>query len=272
MTATKPKSIANLKDPASLEAAFFLAVATRDQARQNGDLFVGDMKAFGEEFQHLSDNCDRIAEILERNGVCRSNHDIKSLSKLGYHTLEEIRTSLSEGSYDIDLAGLIERALELGLVAQVTYDPDVHENVLNAEPGDQIYYWGATAIGSLHPRINFDPNLVGCGDLVTQKVRVTLGEWSYRRIFEVDCTSSFLGFDVFESAIDQVFDQCSLIRSGEREVAEVTLVDIDSEEKLLICTDDEDAGADWIKSMVIAIEVVSLNPVNDEKGQVSNES
>ena len=54
--------------------------------------------------------------------------------------------------------------------------------------------------------IDFDPNMVLCGRMVIQTVMLEFGTRTYRKTFEVQVGGNCTGFDVIESAIEQVYE------------------------------------------------------------------
>ena len=77
--------------------------------------------------------------------------------------------------------------------------------------------------------IDFDPNMVLCGRMVTQTVWLVFGTRTYRKTFEVEISGNCTGLDVIEAAIDQVFED---------------ILDIDNEHVWLEFENDE--GSLWV--------------------------
>lgn len=101
--------------------------------------------------------------------------------------------------------------------------------------------------------MNYDPNLVLCGRMALQRVRLVFGQWQYRAEMTIEVGGNCTGLDVIDAAVSNAFDQL-LEDDGQ---ARISMFKADDE---LICDDDEDRGEDWLKGMLIAAEILSLVP------------
>jgi len=100
--------------------------------------------------------------------------------------------------------------------------------------------------------INMDPEAINGKS--TQTVRVVLGLWHYRKTFDLTLKlENYVGFEVFEAALEEIYDLCY---DSDSDLATVTLVSEDGGE--LSCDDDCEDGVDWIKEMVVSIEILSV--------------
>ncbi|EAU5747473.1 hypothetical protein EGD84_21255 [Salmonella enterica] len=52
---------------------------------------------------------------------------------------------------------------------------------------------------------DFDPNMVACGRLVKQTVRLTFGCWRYRGTFEVEFRGNVTGLEAIRTAVDRLY-------------------------------------------------------------------
>ncbi|EFJ2828368.1 DUF5406 family protein [Escherichia coli O21:H21] len=107
--------------------------------------------------------------------------------------------------------------------------------------------------------MNYDPNMTLCGRIAKQTVRLTLGQWEYRETFEVAVVGNLTGLDVIRSAIENLYEglpyeEIHNAKTGSTEVyATVRIGDLE-------CTDEELLGEYWLESMLIAAEIISIEP------------
>ena len=101
--------------------------------------------------------------------------------------------------------------------------------------------------------MNYDPNLVSCGRMASQTVRLTFGTWDYRAEKEAVIDGNCMGFDVIEAAMEAVYDNLPADKYGAKEI----LMKNDAGEELL-CSDDEDEEEDWLKRMLVKAEIVAI--------------
>lgn len=97
--------------------------------------------------------------------------------------------------------------------------------------------------------MNYDPNLVRCGRMATQTVKLVFGQWDYRKEVLIDVSGNCTGLVVIDVAIDNFYQECG---------DEIELTD--ANENVLICEDDEQKGEDWLKDMLISAEILSITP------------
>lgn len=91
-----------------------------------------------------------------------------------------------------------------------------------------------------------------------QRVEVTLMQWGYSKKFTVDIGGNCTGFDVLESAAGRIYDALPKKDYGEDEVAFVVLDRPDGD--TLECTDDESRDEDWLKDMIVSLQIVGYTP------------
>lgn len=101
--------------------------------------------------------------------------------------------------------------------------------------------------------MNYDQNLVFCGGMVKQTVRLTFGMWKYRAEIDTVVEGNCLGLEVIESAVESVYENLTEDRHGTKE-----LVMKNDEGTSLQCCDEEEAGEDWLKNMLVKAEIVGI--------------
>lgn len=101
---------------------------------------------------------------------------------------------------------------------------------------------------------NFDPNLNYCGKRSQKTIRLTFGLWRYRAAFEVAVGGNISGFDNIGCAIGALYDEMF----GDN--PDKPLVLTDSDGNTLEATDDDAEEDDWLKEMLVAAEIVSIQP------------
>lgn len=105
--------------------------------------------------------------------------------------------------------------------------------------------------------MNYDPNLTNSGRMAKQVVRLTFGQWQWRRTLEVTVGGNCTGFDVIDTAVNNAWEELPAADYDD-EIARITLLNADGDE--LYCEDDEGRGVDWLRDMLIAAEIVSIEP------------
>jgi len=105
--------------------------------------------------------------------------------------------------------------------------------------------------------MNYDPNLVFCGRMATQTVRLTFGVWEYRKTIDITVGGNCRGLGVIEAAVENAYDQLPSAPYAS-EAKTITLTGVDGEEVDL----DEDEE-DWLKNMLIAAEIIDICPSDD---------
>jgi hypothetical protein len=103
--------------------------------------------------------------------------------------------------------------------------------------------------------MNYDPNLVYCGRMAEQKVRLTFGQWDYRKTVETVVGGNCRGLEVIDCAVDNVYED---LDSDMFENKEILLTKDDGEE--LLCSDDEGEDMNFLKNMLIAAEIIDIKP------------
>lgn len=108
--------------------------------------------------------------------------------------------------------------------------------------------------------MNYDPNLTSCGHYARQTVRLTFGQWDYRKTFEVQVGGNCNGLSVIESALDQVLEGLPTALHDD-ELSVLILERIrDGEVDELVCEDEQFRYDYWLKQMLIAAEIVAIVP------------
>lgn len=104
--------------------------------------------------------------------------------------------------------------------------------------------------------VNFDPNFTMCLHQARKTIRCTFGLLDYRKTVEVAIAGNAIGFSCIEAAIVEIYEQ-----SEEAGEARIDLVR-ESDGEVLICIDDEDRGYDWLCDMLIAAEIIGIEPID----------
>jgi hypothetical protein len=115
--------------------------------------------------------------------------------------------------------------------------------------------------------MNYDPNLVLCGRTAKQRVRLTFGQWDYRKTIETIASGNCQGLDVIECAAETVYDRLGDDVMGNKEIR---LAREGGEE--LICSDGARGcdGYSFLKEMLIAAEIIDIKP-ETENGRKERE-
>jgi hypothetical protein len=111
--------------------------------------------------------------------------------------------------------------------------------------------------------MNYDPNLTSSGRMAAQKVRLTFGEWDYRKIVEVTVHGNTRGLSVIDCAIDIVFDE---LPEKTFDGKTITMKNEQGEElhcglNYADCDDDDD----WLRDMLISAEIIDIQPENSKE-------
>lgn len=93
----------------------------------------------------------------------------------------------------------------------------------------------------------YDPNIYWS----RQEVEITLMQWDYSAKFKVETGGNVQGWDILESAVDQLHE----ILLEENDIANVTLTNPAGD--TLFCQDDEEEEEDWVKKMIVSVVIVS---------------
>jgi hypothetical protein len=103
--------------------------------------------------------------------------------------------------------------------------------------------------------MNYDPNFVLSGRMAQQRVRLTFGTWEFRKTVETVVGGNCRGMTVIDCAIEDVYERLDTDNWGAKEIV---LVKEDGDE--LTCPDEEYDGYEFLKNMLIAAEIVSIEP------------
>jgi hypothetical protein len=106
---------------------------------------------------------------------------------------------------------------------------------------------------------NYDPNI----HWAKQRVRVTLGQWDYRTVIETTVGGNCKGFEIFDSAVCNAWESLLTRKIFEDEYAYVELTRANGD--TLLCEDDMLDGEDWLKELVIGIEIVAIEEQRDDE-------
>ena len=104
--------------------------------------------------------------------------------------------------------------------------------------------------------MNYDPNLVCSGRFADHKIKLTFGQWDYRAEMIAEVGGNCMGLTVIESAVSEAYDQLPTMHSYELKF--ITLKN--SAGDALQCEDDCDEGEDWLGKMLVAAEIISIEP------------
>jgi len=102
--------------------------------------------------------------------------------------------------------------------------------------------------------MDYDPNLVFSGCTAVQTVRLTFGQWEYRKTMEVAVGGNCRGFSVIEAAVENAYEKLP-DASHASGVKTITLIDESGGE--MECDEDEE---DWLNNMLIAAEIIDIKP------------
>lgn len=107
---------------------------------------------------------------------------------------------------------------------------------------------------------DFDPNMVACGRVVKQTVRLTFGCWRYRGTFEVEVRGNVTGLEAIRCAVDILYDSLPSVavtddddQACDMEMATIELGGI-------TCNDDELRGEEWLADMLVSAEIIRREP------------
>jgi hypothetical protein len=103
--------------------------------------------------------------------------------------------------------------------------------------------------------MNYDPNLVLSGRMAKQLVKLTFGEWEYRKTIETVVSGNCRGLNVIDCAIENVYDH---LKSDRWNNKEIVLAKEDGKE--LVCPDEEYDSYNFLKDMLIAAEIINIRP------------
>ncbi|GCW16798.1 hypothetical protein HmCmsJML079_04991 [Escherichia coli] len=95
--------------------------------------------------------------------------------------------------------------------------------------------------------------------MARQTVRLTLGQWEYRETFEVDVVGNLTGLDVITCAIENLYEDLPYEEVQDEYTGETNImatIQIGD----LACTDEDMLGEAWLAGMLIAAEIISIEP------------
>ncbi|MBE5254567.1 DUF5406 family protein [Mixta mediterraneensis] len=104
--------------------------------------------------------------------------------------------------------------------------------------------------------MNYDPNLVCSGKFANQKVKLTFGQWDYRAEIIAEVGGNCMGMTVIESAVEDAYDRLPTVHSYNLKYLSLHNKNGD----VLECPDDCDEGDDWLAKMLVAAEIISIEP------------
>jgi hypothetical protein len=103
--------------------------------------------------------------------------------------------------------------------------------------------------GTIDMTVDFDPNLNLSGNASTKTVKLTFGLWDYRAEETVNVGGNTIGLSNISHAVEKVYDQNE---------GRITLTKEDGDR--LLCEDEEDYGEDWLADMLVAAEIIDIQP------------
>ncbi|WP_313572016.1 DUF5406 family protein [Pantoea piersonii] len=104
--------------------------------------------------------------------------------------------------------------------------------------------------------MNYDPNLVCSGKFADHKIKLTFGQWDFRAEVIAEVGGNCMGLTVIESAVSEAYDKLPKMHSYEMKF--ITMKNDVGD--VLQCEDDCDEGDDWLGKMLIAAEIISIEP------------
>lgn len=102
--------------------------------------------------------------------------------------------------------------------------------------------------------MNYDPNLIHCGRMAVQTVRLTFGLWKFRKTIDVNVSGNCRGLTVIEAAVENAYDQLPNAFCAS-DFKTITMTDENGEE--MGCDEDDD---NWLQNMLIAAEIIDIQP------------
>ncbi|WP_223306979.1 DUF5406 family protein [Citrobacter sp. S-77] len=107
--------------------------------------------------------------------------------------------------------------------------------------------------------MNYDPNMTMCGRLAKQTVRLTFGQWEYRETFEVTVGGNLTGLDVINCAVENLYESLPYEEILNVDTGEIDIVATIQIGKLE-CMDEDVLGEAWLAEMLIAAEIINIEP------------
>ncbi|EAS0616192.1 TPA: hypothetical protein G8M64_003687 [Salmonella enterica] len=106
---------------------------------------------------------------------------------------------------------------------------------------------------------NFDPNMVECGRMVKQTVRLTFGCWRYRGTFEVEVRGNITGLDAIRCAVEILYESLPSVTVTDDDLEcdmEMATIELDG----ITCDDDDLRGEEWLADMLVSAEIIRYEP------------
>lgn len=104
--------------------------------------------------------------------------------------------------------------------------------------------------------MNYDPNMTNSGRMAKQTVRLTFGQWEYRKTMEAVVGGNCTGLTVIECAVRHAYEELTTRIWRDCKYAHIELVNKAGD--MLDCEDDEDRCEDWLQDMLIGAEIVAI--------------
>ena len=101
--------------------------------------------------------------------------------------------------------------------------------------------------------MNYDPNMTSSGRMAKQTVRLTFGCWDYRKTVETVVGGNCTGFNVIDTAVGRVYEELPEERGA-------VYIVLERGDDTLYCDADEERGEEWLRDMLIAAEIVAIEP------------
>ena len=98
-------------------------------------------------------------------------------------------------------------------------------------------------------QINYDANVVRA--YAVQHVRLTLAQWNFRAVEEVEVHGNVPGLGVIRAAVGVLYEKLDVIDSVPRLTLKKGGVD-------LFVFDEEENGRDWLEEFVVRAEIISV--------------
>ena len=106
--------------------------------------------------------------------------------------------------------------------------------------------------------MNNDPNLTLCGRMADKTVKLTFGQWEYRKEITVVVHGNTRGMSVLRAAVGFAYDE---LPTDEGHAADVPYLEMTKPDGNTLRVDDEEEdGEDWLEEMLIAAEIVDIKP------------
>lgn len=107
---------------------------------------------------------------------------------------------------------------------------------------------------------NFDPNMVACGRVVKQTVRLTFVCWRYRGTFEVAVRGNITGLDAIRYAVETLYESLPSVVVTDDDDRECDMEMVTIELDGITCADDDLRGVEWLADMLVSAEIIRYEP------------